>query len=861
MLHDVRRAGTDESPLPAAVKGEVRRERLLSRLTAAMDGPWTLTLVSAPAGSGKTRLLLQWAQDLRADAEIALVWVSLERGEADLPLVRAALERIDDPGLQDALSQVSSLRSAATARALARALSEARGRIVVVVDDVHRVEDEETAQLISTFVQNAPGNVHVVLSGRGTRAIPLARRRIAGVALELDARALAFDPTEVRAFFRTRGIRLSQGEISSVLSRTEGWATGLQLMMLDAAGAQTVLSRPLRGDAPEVADYFVEEVLGDLDGELRSFLEATAVVETFTAELAAVLSEAGAVTALIDRLLRLTVLAGPDAADPPRYHYPPLLREFLLGRLREGGPDREEQLHRRAADWFAARQEPLLALRHAVRGGETACTTGVLRRCGMQLVLDGRADAVRQVMAELPAALRSVPTVRMLIAAAELSCGDPSAAVIVPSVDAGESDVDRRWRHGIELHTALRRGGIAEALDGAGAALRGLSGEEQLDTYALLEAATAELYIGRLDQAEATARLAGDLARAIGARAAELQAEAVLATSVLFRGRLRDAIVAGAALEHRWHEFDEPDNPFFEVTRVWRFWAPYEGMQTIDEAQTLHTAARVIADGGETAIARGLQGMRGLLEADRSADPREAAVRLLDTLTPRDDLPLPPHWYAMMAPFAVHAFDRLGEPTLRDRFITDMEGALGDTGDVLVLRAIAAVHDRRDGIARGALASVLEGATPCLLPASMIDAWLVEAELDVHDGEPDRAQLALATALALAEPEDHVRRIAEAGPVVSRLLAARATVGARTHFADRVRERLAAAGVLVEEELTQRERIVLSALSRNATLRQIAQQEYISPNTVKTHVRNIYRKLGVSDRDGVTAAAQALGLL
>jgi len=201
-----------------------------------MDGPWTLTLVSAPAGSGKTRLLLQWAQDLRADAEIALVWVALERGEADLPLVRAALERIDDPGLQDALSQVSSLRSAATARALARALSEARGRIVVVVDDVHRVEDEETAQLISTFVQNAPGNVHVVLSGRGTRAIPLARRRIAGVALELDARALAFDPTEVRAFFRTRGIRLSQGEISSVLSRTEGWATGLQLMMLDAAG-------------------------------------------------------------------------------------------------------------------------------------------------------------------------------------------------------------------------------------------------------------------------------------------------------------------------------------------------------------------------------------------------------------------------------------------------------------------------------------------------------------------------------------------------------------------------------------------------------------------------------------------------
>ena len=127
----------------------------------------------------------------------------------------------------------------------------------------------------------------------------------------------------------------------------------------------------------------------------------------------------------------------------------------------------------------------------------------------MQLVLDGRADTVRRMMAELPTALRAVPTVRMLVAAAELSCGDPSAAVIVPPVGAGESDADRRWRRGIEMHTALRRGGIAETLDGAGAELRDLSGEEQLDTYALLETATAELYAGRLDQAEATARRAG----------------------------------------------------------------------------------------------------------------------------------------------------------------------------------------------------------------------------------------------------------------------------------------------------------------------------------------------------------------
>jgi LuxR family maltose regulon positive regulatory protein len=283
-------------------------------------------------------------------------------------------------------------------------------------------------------------------------------------------------------------------------------------------------------------------------------------------------------------------------------------------------------------------------------------------------------------------------------------------------------------------------------------------------------------------------------------------------------------------------------------------------MRAVDVEGGLHAAARVIDAGAEPAIARGLHGMIELLGAETSTDPHETALSLLDHLSPRDDRPLPVHWYAMMSTFAVHAFDRLGEQTLRDRFIATLEGALGEAGEVHLARAIAAVHDHRPAAAKAALGPLLEGAAPCLFSASMIDAWLVAAEIDVHHGNPDRAQHALATALALAEPEEHVRRVAAAGPIVSRLLAARATAGSRTRFADTVRDRLATAGVLVEEPLTQRERIVLAALSRNATLREIATQEYISPNTVKTHVRNIYRKLGVSDREGVTAAAHALGI-
>ena len=467
--------------------------------------------------------------------------------------------------------------------------------------------------------------------------------------------------------------------------------------------------------------------------------------------------------------------------------------------------------------------------------------------------------------AELPRSVLAEPSVQLLIASARLARGDASTAAALlesspPWPAEEESPAVRQWRKGLELHIAVRRGGLTETLDRLELALDEVTGESQLDTYMFLQAAMAELYVGDLDRAGRFARFACDRAIASGAAAAELQAAAILNTGELFRGRMSEVLRSGSRLEQRWVALGTPDDSFYEVTRVWRSWVPFERMLPGEAEETMKVADGIIASGAEPSIARGLRGMIALLGADSAIDAHAAAVDLLDDLAPRDDMPLPVHWYAMMSVFAVRAFDRLGERSLRDRFIVEIERAIGSTGDVFVLWAVAALHDQEFARARQALAPVLEGSSRCLLPASMVDAWLVAACLDVQSGHPDQAQVSLAFALALAEPEELVRRFADAGPVVARLLAARATPGSRGRFADCVRERLAGAGMLIDEELTRRERIVLSALSRNATLREIAQQEFISPNTVKTHVRNIYRKLGVSDREGVTAAAHALGI-
>lgn len=268
MDEDTRISAVPKDSRARDVGGDVPRPRLLSQLTAAMDEQWTLTLVTAPAGAGKTRLLSQWAEVIAAEPGTDVAWVSLQHDDIDLAPLRAALERVGDERVRERLASTVSAASAGSARELARVLQATRRRVVIIIDDVHRVHSPALADDLSAFVNAVPGNAHVVLSGRGTRLVKVARQRIAGVALSLDNRDLAFTPAEVRSFFAVRGIRLTQGEVSAILQRTEGWATGLALMVVAAVADRKALDHPLRGDAPAVVDYFAEEVFVELDDDL-----------------------------------------------------------------------------------------------------------------------------------------------------------------------------------------------------------------------------------------------------------------------------------------------------------------------------------------------------------------------------------------------------------------------------------------------------------------------------------------------------------------------------------------------------------------------------------------------------------------
>lgn len=827
-------------------------------MRAVFDQQAGMTLITASAGAGKTHLLSQWSRLISAIDDTDVVSISLGCGLEFLASIRVALELIDDDRLTASLSSVPPGWGVSSARALARVMDATDRRIVIILGDFHLLETRESADVLTAFIDALPRRVNVVLAGRGSRVIPLARRRITGVALELGDRDLAFTAGEARALFGSRGDHLSEKQIDRILQRTRGWAAGLVLMMHIAADSHRKLGVHLRGDEPVVVNYLLEEVVGGLDDELLEFLLATSIPETFTLDLAALLFSEAPTLESVQALIRLNILTEADAYDPIRYQLHPVLRDFLLTRLKDRDPGRVRSLERVAAEWFAEEQDYVPAIRHAVATGDPDFVWGILSRCGVQLILMGHTDDVSRVLGQLPRSSRKDAAVQMLIATADVMRGHAgAAAVALTTPDDVASVITNQWRTGLGLHVANQRGGIDEVLSRTTVESMGQS---QLDIYVSLQAARGELHLGHLDRADRYALRVLDRARIERASVAELQATIVRNASALFRGRVRAAAAGGERFERRWQDLDEPRGAFTALNLAWWYWARYELMQERPGQlrRLVHAAAEISS---APTIVRGIRGLVALTRVGDSegTDSHDAAVSLLELLSPREDMPVPVHWHAMIAPFVVRALGRLGEPHLRDEFIGATDRVLDGTSEMHLLRATAAMQDQRHGEASDVLALAFEGAGPWLLHASSIDAWLVAADLHVQQGQLEQAQIALDTALRIAEPEGLVRRFADAGPAIAQLLASRSVVDAPSAFASRVQGRLLSA-IGQEDHLTPRERVVLAALSRNATLREIARQEFVSHNTVKTHTRNIYRKLGVSDRRSAAAAARDLGL-
>jgi LuxR family transcriptional regulator, maltose regulon positive regulatory protein len=393
---------TPRSPL-------VHRERLFDLLRRGLGTP--LTVVSAPAGWGKSSLVSDW---LRCD-RVTAGWVSLDRGDAD-PMVfwhylLLAAQRAGSAAAGGALRRLEAAGSLIDRDVLPTFLNGLLSDVdpvVLVLDDYHLVGGERVHRSLGTVLERCPPQLHVIVVTRADPPLPLGRMRLGNELVEVRAAQLAFSADEAAAFFGGQGAgRLAARDVARLVDRTEGWAAGLQLaaLRLRERGDPVDFVDRFTGADRHVVDYLGEEVLANLPAHLLDFLLSTCVLDRVCAPLGAALTGRSDAAAVLEEIARADLFLIPLDEDRRWFRYHHLFGGLLRHELERSRPGEAARLHRRAAGWFAAAGEHAEAVKQALASGDPELAGRHIATAWRPEFNAGRWETVHAWLAALPPAL------------------------------------------------------------------------------------------------------------------------------------------------------------------------------------------------------------------------------------------------------------------------------------------------------------------------------------------------------------------------------------------------------------------------------------------------------------------------
>lgn len=852
---------------PALPDGLVERPRLRDLLAVGARG--AVTLVAAPAGWGKTVLLTSWYRT----ASGPVAWLSVEPGDTDADFWRyvAAALGAGATGVPAPGEEPHEIFLARLADALARRPEP----LVLVLDDLHHLRKPLAG--LDSLVRHAAGRLRLVIASRADPPLPLHRWRLSGDLTEIRADQLAFTLAEAAELLTRQGLVLPADRLSDLHARAEGWPAGLRLATLAATGGAAT-GGPGGDDA--IAEYLTREVLADQPPEIRDALCRASIVERMSGDLVEALTGRSDGERLLADLAQGNGFVLPVGHGTYRYHG--MFRDLLRRELRRREPGRLADLHRRAGRWHRERGAVIDTLRHALAAGDWREATEVLTGHWPRLVVTHR-DASPALPPSPPTdVVRADPLLALACAADCLDRGDlsgvrhwlrlgerlPAGAGPVPLVAAAlalpdaelSADVSRLRQTATDLLAAHGPWPPEDTHDGpaAGEAVR-----------ALALAALGAAHLATDPPATSEATLADALAAADRAElpCARLACASRLAVARAVHGRLRSAErQARAALE--LVECPGRSHPVYRGhAHLALAFVHLERDRLADAAAELDLAAGELDAAGPrdrsdptlaalVAIARALLA-RAQGDLPGSYEALLAGRRALDDQRPAGYLT---HWLtAVEADLRV----RHGDPDLA----RDLLAPLAAEASVPVTTALAQAH-LAAGEPDAALRVLPEWASDERAGLSFrLDAGLLEALAARRLGDARRATLALETVLGLAEPEGFRRGFTRSGPSVREMLVEHLDSGTAYWFT--VND-LCAAGRPARQDrlppelgepLTEREITVLRYLQSILSTGEIAAELCVSVNTVKTHVRNIYRKLAVSRRRDAVRRARQLHIL
>jgi LuxR family maltose regulon positive regulatory protein len=722
--------------------------------------------------------------------------------------------------------------------------------VTLVLDDLHLLRGPAVS-LVAALAEESDGALGVVVASRSDPDLALGRLRLEGRLAELRGAALAFTTTEAAELLAGYGLSLREDQLDRLLARTEGWAAGLRLAALSLRVEPDVdrFLADFAGDDHAVADYLSGEVLGAQSAGVREFLLRTSLVDRVCGGLADALTGARDGARTLVELHRAGVFLQPLDRHETWFRYHPLFAELLQARVRLDHPGLAPKLHLRAARWLSAHGLGREALPHALRADDPPTMADLMSDQWLDLLLGGVAPEALLTAARLRKGDR-----RLAVAAAGacLEAGDAAGAEAVlagtgtGAPGAGRDDVGA-------LATLLRARARADVPAARDAAAR-LGGRGDLGplavpvddarrSLALLHLGITEFESGSLDAAADTLDAASALA--VDGRRERVLLECLGRTAALelLAGRLTRAEAAATAARSLaaragWERSAACAWAYCALASV--HWLRDEVEEAEAVADAAMAAAYAAAEVPAAHVVRLLRGHFAVARGD--LDRGRAMLRtVLDGL-------------AITRPLVRLWLDALGpRPWAED----------ADHNDVL---AAATVR-----LGRGDALSALRRVEPlldsgvALHPTRRLHAWLVAAVARHSLGDTRDASEAVERALEVAAPERYRRPFADGGGAVRRLLQRHASLP--TAYATVVAElidaleRVSAPPPGLLEPLSERERDVLRLLPTLLPNTEIASELFVSVNTVKTHVKSIYRKLEVSSRREAVARARTLRLM
>jgi LuxR family transcriptional regulator, maltose regulon positive regulatory protein len=881
----------------------VHRSHLVERLQRGMECP--LTLVSAPAGFGKTTLLAQ----LLAESDTPVAWLSLEPEDNDpvrfLTYLIAALQTVDahmGTTVLDLLHTPQPPPPETVVTLLTNELLRSTVKnFALVLDDYHVITAEPLHRALTALVEHSPPQLHLMLATRADPPLPLARLRARGQLIEVRSSDLRFSAQEASAFLRTiMDVDLPTEQITALERRTEGWIAGLQLAALAMRGRADVSGflAAFTGSHRFVLDYLSEEVLSRQPAVIQSFLLHTSVLERLSGSLCDAVTGQQGSQGMLEALERanLFVVALDDERQWYRYHH--LFAEVLRSRLQQTEPGLVHDLHQRASTWYEEHHFVVDAVQHALTAPDLDLATRLIEQHSIAIVYSGQYHTLLSWMDRLPEALVRIRPMLAIIHAAVLifirqfGRAENRLKDAESSVDTDTPAESARlilgWVAQCRAELAnYSSADLAASIAHAHLALTLLPETEETTPIR----AGAYYYVARSvqisgDVTPPTERLmlAGAELAFAGGLVARLRGVNLLAVLRALQGQLSKAIAFYQ--QERWVAEELGSfggNAFFYFN-----WA-----DLLRERNELEEAERILAMGmdclgglilpdnrgmllGFTTLAR-LQQAHG--EYSRALSTMNAFLQLAHE---RNYIP-----YLVARAAAVQAqLDLMqGNVEAATRWADacglstyDAELSYPHEQEYLVLARVRIVQGRADPAgpflqdASYLLDRLLADAEAKARLSSVLEMLILRALVLRAQGERTEALTALQRALKQAAPEGYVRLFVDEGaamlallreaqahgivqPTIATLLSSFGESAPRTPVLNASRS-----GEMVEP-LTEREREVLGLLLEGASNREIARRLVLSINTVKRHIYNLCGKLGVQSRAQAIVKARTLNLL